>query len=259
MRERMNKRSKAMLLGFAFLIFLVSFTIGEEKPKIKFSEGSYDFGKVSQGQVLTHTFVFQNAGDTTLKIKKVSSSCGCTVALVSQKKAAPGEKGEIRVTFNSRGYKGNVKKYIYVESNDPTQSIKTLFITAEVDVPPRPKIYLARYSVDAGLFLQGEEIKTRIRISNRGELELRVDCSHKNATFFSGGKEITSPLKIPSGKSVEVEIKISPRRGTGQIREYILINSNDPDRKTLSFFLNGYILTKKQLKELFAKYRDVLD
>ena len=258
---RKGIKNKYITVGLAFTFFLCgeSFALGETGPKIKFKEDSFDFGKIQQGEVLTHVFVFRNAGEETLKIKKVRSSCGCTAALVSKQEVDPGEKGELSVTFNSRGYRGKVTKYIYVDSNDSTQPVKKIFITADIEIPPQPRISLDRYSTDVGLFLEGEEIKTRTRITNKGQLELRVYCSHKNATFFSGGKEISFPLKITAGKSKEVEIRIPPRKRKGVVREYILIKSNDPNRPTLSFFHSGYIITKKQLKELFARYKDVLD
>jgi len=254
-----NKKIRIGFIGFVVFLFLVSFAFGEKGPRIKFAEKSHNFGKIKQGKILTHIFVFKNEGDVPLNINKVSSSCGCAAVLVSKKKVDPGEKGELKVTFNTRGYAGKVTKYIYVESNDSVQKKKQLDITAEIDVPPQPKISLSQYSSDVGLVLEGEQIKDKIRIINKGELELKVNCSKKGVTFFLKGKEISFPLKIPKGKSVEVEVNISPRKRKGPIREYVLINSNDPNRRALSFFFSGYIITKEQLKELFAKYRDKLN
>jgi hypothetical protein len=258
---RKGIRNKYSILGLVLTLILClgSLASGEKGAKIKFAEDSFDFGKIKQGEVLTHVFVFQNEGEEILKIKRVQSSCGCTAALVTKQELAPGEKGELKVTFNSRGFRGKVTKYIYFDSNDQTQPTKKLFISAEIEVPPQPRIALDRYSADAGLFLEGEEMRTRITITNKGELELAVNCSHKNATFYSGGKKISFPLKIRAGKSREVEIRIPPLKRKGVVREYIMIKSNDPNRQTLSIFHSGYIMTKKQLKELFAKYKDALD
>jgi hypothetical protein len=259
MRKGTMKKYNTLGLVLALILCLGSFASGETGPKIKFREDSIDFGKIKQGEALTHIFVFHNVGEDTLKIKRVQSSCGCTAALVSKREIAPGEKGEVRVTFNSRGFRGKVNKYIYVDTNEPTQSTKKLSVSANIEVPPQPSISLDRYSADVGLFLEGEEMKTKTVISNKGQLELRVNCSHKDATFFSEGKEISFPLKIPAGKSREVEIRIPPRKRKGVVREYIMIKSNDPNRQNLSFFHSGYIITKEQLKELLAKYKDVLD
>lgn len=259
MRKGIRKRYNTLGLVLVFTLCLGSFASGEAGAKIKFKEDSIDFGKIKQGEVLTHVFVFQNVGEETLKIKSVQSSCGCTAALITKKEIVPGEKGEVKVTFNSRGFRGKVNKYIYVETNDPAQSSKRLSISANIEVPPQPRISLDRYSADAGLFLEDEEMKTKTIISNKGQLELIVHCSHQDASFFSEGKEVSFPLKIPAGESREVEIRIPPRKRKGVIREYIMIKSNDPNRQNLSFFHSGYIITRNQLKKLFAKYKDVLD
>ena len=260
MRERLSGKSRALfILILSCLLCSASFILAGKGPKIKFKEMSIDFGKVKQGKILTHVFVFKNEGDETLTIKRVRTSCGCTAALVSNKDIAPGKEGEIKVTLNTRGEGGKVAKYVQVESNDPSQPNKQLIVKAEIELPPQPRIELDRYSLDLGLFLEDEEIKARAKIKNSGELELRVNCSHKDASFFSGGKKISFPLKIASGKEKEIEIRITPRKRRGVMREYVLFKSNDPRRKTLSFYLSGYVITKKQLKELFARYKDIVD
>lgn len=254
-----KKRAIELLIIFVVLAFSTNLLIGEKAPKIVFKDESWDFGRIKQGEMLTHVFLFTNEGDAPLIIKKVRTSCGCTAVLVSEKKIAPGNKGEIKVDFNTKGYEGKVSKYVYVETNDPLEPQKQLVVTAKINVPPRPRIELDRYSMDVGLILEAEEIQTKAKIKNRGELELRVDCSHRDAAFYREGKKISFPLKIPAGNEVEIEIKIPPRKGKGLIREYVLVKSNDPRRSTLSLYLSGYIVTKKQLKELFTKYKDVLD
>jgi hypothetical protein len=254
-----QKTAKAFLLALFFFLISISTLLGEKAPKIIFKHESWDFGRVDQGKVLTHVFPFGNDGDDTLRIKRVRTSCGCTAALVSEDKVLPGKTGEIKVDFNTQGYEGEVSKYVYVETNDPQNPKKQLTVTARINVPPRPRIDLDRYSIDIGLILDTEEIRAKTKIKNRGELELKVDCSHQDATFYREGKEISFPLRIPAGKEEEVEIKIPPRKKSGLIREYVLIKSNDPYRGTLSLYLSGYVVNKRQLKELFAKYRDIID
>ncbi|MFQ6110279.1 MAG: DUF1573 domain-containing protein [Candidatus Aminicenantales bacterium] len=259
MRVRKSSKRREILFILSILIFFTGFLFGEKAPKIKFKEDSHDFGRVNQGEVLTHTFSFTNEGSAPLVIKRVRTSCGCTAVLVSEKTIAPGKKGEIKVNFDTKGFEGEVSKYIYVETNDPAQPKKQLTVTAKINVPPRPRIDLDHYSMDIGLVLDAEEIRAKTKIRNKGELELSVECSHRDAKFYQGGKEIAFPLKIPAGKEREIEIRIPPRKRKGLIREYVLIKSNDPYRQTLSVYLSGYVITKKQLKELFAKYKDILD
>ncbi len=259
-RKPKKGREVQFFIVVALSIFLMSeiLLLAGKSAKIKFKEESWDFGRIKQGEILTHVFVFNNVGDAPLIIKKVRTSCGCTAALVSEKEVVPGGKGEIKVTFNTRGFEGKLNKYVYVETNDSEQPRIQLTVTAKIDVPPRPRIDLDRYSIDLGLILESEEMKARTIIRNKGELELIVNCSHKDAVFYQKGHKITFPLKIAAGQQAEVEIRILPRKRRGLIREYILIKSNDPYRGTLSLYLSGYIITKSQLKELFNKYKDVL-
>ena len=53
---------------------------GSAGPKIQFAEIVYDFGKVSSGEVVKHSFVFTNIGTAKLEIKDVRPGCGCTTA-----------------------------------------------------------------------------------------------------------------------------------------------------------------------------------
>lgn len=49
-------------------------TISYAQPRIEFEHTVYDFGKVIQGENVTHTYRFQNVGDEVLKIDKVKTS-----------------------------------------------------------------------------------------------------------------------------------------------------------------------------------------
>ena len=258
-KQPSTKKHMSFALMIIFLVCSVSLFFGGKGPSLKFEKDAIDFGKVKQGKVLTHVFKFKNEGDATLSIKRVRTSCGCTAVVLKNKEVPPGKTGEIKVTFNTKGYSQKVSKYIYVDSNDPGQPSKKLTVSAQIEVPPQPRIALDRYSQDLGLFLAEEEIRTKTKIKNIGELELEVSCSHKDAAFYSGGKKVSFPLKIRAGKETEVEVRIPPRKRKGMMREYILMKSNDPRRPTLSFYLSGYVISKEQLKDLFAKYKDILD
>lgn len=256
-------RKSAIGRRTALLAFLVIWLAGGSsllaaQPRIKFKESVRDFGRTKAGEILGHEFVFTNEGDSTLVIKKVMTTCGCTAALLSADKIEPGQHGQIEVKFDTRGYGGRVSKYIFVDSNDPAEPRVQLEVTADIEVPPSPKIEIDPYNHDAGLFLAGEELRAPLRIINKGELELRVEFNHRNAGFFVKEKKASVPLKIAAGKEAVVDVRIPTKDRAGTVREYILIKSNDPMRSTLSLYVTGYIITREQLKELFNKYKDIL-
>ncbi|MCX8159497.1 MAG: DUF1573 domain-containing protein [Candidatus Saccharicenans sp.] len=224
-------------------------------PKAEFRETSRDFGRIKQGEVVSHEFTFRNSGNAVLVVKNVSTSCGCTAALVSQKEIPPGREGKIKVTFDSRGYAGKVIKYVYFESNDPKDPRQELSITAEVETGPAPRIELEPYNLDLGLVLEGESSEAVIKVKNSGQLELVFDIDNPGFTFMVGNKVISFPYKVPAGREIMLRALLPVREGrTGPQREYVLIKSNDPARPSLSVFISRYVVTREELRRLFEKY-----
>jgi len=260
-----RKRPTAVAAGMiAVLLVSAGFGLAAKQPKIIFKDDAKDFGKIKQGDQPKYEFVFKNDGDAVLTVRNVETSCGCTAALVSDKddnktmKFDPGKSGKIKVMFDSRGYQGEVTKYIYVDSDDPLAPRVQLKVTAAVDVPPQPRIDLDRYSHDSGLLVEGDDLEAIVTIKNRGELELKAECALANATFAVDGKPAKFPVRIAAGKDVEVTIKLPLAGRIGLVREFVLFKSNDPLRSTISMNLNAYVVTREQLKRLFEKYKAVL-
>lgn len=95
-----------------------------EPAVIKFTEESFDFGKVTDGDKVTHVFKFSNTSAQPLIISNASASCGCTTPTWPKEPILPGKEGEISVTFNSAGKVGLQDKQITVTANtEPAQSV----------------------------------------------------------------------------------------------------------------------------------------
>ena len=79
----------------------------DEIPVMTFTEKTIEAGKITQGEVITHSFEFTNTGKAPLLIANVDGSCGCTIPRSYPKgKVMPGESGKIEVEFNSDGKAG---------------------------------------------------------------------------------------------------------------------------------------------------------
>ena len=86
-------------------------------PELSFDKLRHNFGKINQGESVSHQFVFTNTGEAELIINNAKGSCGCTVPKWPKKPIAPGEKAEIKVTFNSSGREGKQKKTVTLVTN----------------------------------------------------------------------------------------------------------------------------------------------
>jgi hypothetical protein len=91
-----------------------------------------DFGKVKQGEVLKHSFILKNDSTKLLNIKDVHTSCGCTASKAGKKTLAPGESTAIDVSFNTKGYSGQVAQFIYVNTDSVDKPVIRFMIKAEV-------------------------------------------------------------------------------------------------------------------------------
>lgn len=91
---------------------------------IRYETSAYDFGKIKQGESVSHSFKFTNTGKSPLIITSAVASCGCTTPTWPKTPVMPGDTGSISVTFNSRGKSGLQDKLITVTANtQPAQSI----------------------------------------------------------------------------------------------------------------------------------------
>ena len=96
--------------------------------------GSYawDFGQVKEGASLKHEFELKNDTGKALNIKDIDTSCSCTVSEVGKKKLEPGESTAINAKFNTKGYSGPTKQYIYVHTDSVDKPIIRFVIKADV-------------------------------------------------------------------------------------------------------------------------------
>jgi len=104
----------------------------EKAPVISFDSKRYDFGNLNQEDVVYHKFVIENTGKNNLIIRKIKTSCGCTVVIPGKKIIAPNEKIPLMVKFNPMGKQGRQIKAITVISNDPKHTTSILRIFANV-------------------------------------------------------------------------------------------------------------------------------
>ena len=72
-------------------------------PAFQFDQVEHDFGTISEGDVVQHTFTFTNNGEAPLVIENAVGSCGCTVPTYTREPIPAGGTGEILVKFDSKG------------------------------------------------------------------------------------------------------------------------------------------------------------
>tara|TARA_B100000965_G_C19336936_1_gene645636 strand:+ start:335 stop:715 length:381 start_codon:yes stop_codon:yes gene_type:complete len=117
---------------FILLIFVpLLLSAQTSSPMISFNTDTIDYGDITKGSNGVRTFTFENTGDAPLEIQGVRSSCGCTIPKKPEAPIAPGEKGEITVSYDTNRV-GVFRKTITVNTNVSSAAIIALKIKGNV-------------------------------------------------------------------------------------------------------------------------------
>ncbi len=101
------------------------------QPKIDIKTTQHNFGVAYPNQLLHHDFEFSNLGDKPLIINKVTTTCGCTAAILAATTIMPSATSIVSVTMTTRS---PVKKSesTTLHTNDPKRPKIMISIEATV-------------------------------------------------------------------------------------------------------------------------------
>lgn len=109
--------------------------VDENIPVLTLSVNEIDLGTLTQGELIEYDLEIKNTGEGQLILTDVRASCGCTVSKDWPREAIPpGEKGIIKVSFNSEGKSGHSESTISIVANTRPASTAIL-LKADVLAP----------------------------------------------------------------------------------------------------------------------------
>jgi len=168
-------------------------------------------------------FKFKNAGKYQIKIKSVTSSCGCTTVALEKRSFEPAETGEIVATFNIGERVGLQEKTILVESSDP-EAPKTVLLL-KVLIPEIAEVKPTFLYWPSNEPIKEKEIAVKI-LENIPVKTLTVSSSDPNV--------VTRVEAIKAGK--EYQIVVKPKEGTKAVNAMLSIDLDYPPEKPKRFF-----------------------
>ena len=99
---------------------------------IEFESKVIQMGSMSSGSVRSKKIIIKNTGKSILNIRKIETDCSCTMLKLPTNKILPGESLVTYVKYDSLYKKGKQSKLIKLYTNDPLNSIATLYVKAIV-------------------------------------------------------------------------------------------------------------------------------
>ncbi len=121
---------KATSLGLLFALAAGLAAAGA--PMLSVDAVIYDFGSVTEGTIVSHTFVLTNLGDSPLIITGTRATCGCTTTALPKTTLSPGESVPFEARVDTSNFGGRILKQIYIDTNDPTVPSAVVHIEGDV-------------------------------------------------------------------------------------------------------------------------------
>jgi hypothetical protein len=218
---------KKFFLSLIIILFAAGLTAEEAPirgPRIFCETQTFDFGTADSQSSVTHTFVLQNIGDTTLEITNIRAACGCTVANVSSREVPPGGTSELTAVLNLQGRQGYQSKSITITSNDPENSnyIVTMAGTATRAVSITPDRLMF------GQITSGQEVSLPIDIESTGETPVTIQ------QIETGSENITVEQESSAdGKRIRLNVKMRGGIRPGDQNTTIRLVTSHPERPVI--------------------------
>lgn len=212
---------------FIFVAFLCISTTCFAFPEMQAEVTEINWGKIYSGEKKEHTFILRNKGDSPLIITEVRSSCGCTAAMISDKKILPYKQAELRIRFNSKYFLGPIVKRVLVTSNDPRQPQRQFILQAnviqELEVTP---LHLVLENFPAN-----KEIVRNLSLTNHSDLSIHIKSVRSTSRYIVPSKVQTT---LESGETTNITLTIHPQQSQKvNSNSYILIDAHGHTRNQI--------------------------
>lgn len=212
---------------FFVALLLMTGKVPSASAQLEVTQGNdISFGTIYQTGAMVHKVItVKNAGSDSVKINNVSTSCGCTAAIVATKALAPGQETDIRIQFNPTGYIGGVTKYIYISSSYKKDPLLTVRMTGNVAYALQPTPSYVLFN-NARL---GEKDSSEISLSNTTGESMRitkVDLPSKELTYKLS-KELLKP-----GEFANLDLYLDAKHSQ-DIDGYIVIHTSSDKQPQL--------------------------
>jgi len=189
-------------------------------PKLLIKKKEYNWGEVSQGKKVTHAYSVKNTGDKKLIIERIKPACGCTAGKITKKEIAPGDTASFLITFNTKGYSGDVSKSAKVYSNDSKNPTQQIIIKGKVIVD----LTLSNQS----LYLNAKYDKTPriVKLTNTSSKDIKIlsALSDKLEVVLLNPIRAGAPITLKPNENYEFKIKGEPslfsteKKTTGSVK-----------------------------------------
>jgi len=209
-------------------------------PRIKFEllGRKFDFGRVKQDVRRVEEVSFRNTGTGTLCVMRVDTTCGCLKVELSdpqKKKFAPGDEGRLKLTLDTRGRQGSIKKNVSLVTNLIDEPIQSFLVECKIDLG----IVVSPQAINFGRLARGTSVKQSVYVKSPKE------NAAWEVTDVVGTREVrpgerakytwtATEKKDPNYRMFELSIEQSGMSNAGPFRDQVIIKTSSAERPEIA-------------------------
>lgn len=190
-------------------LVLIFGVCGVARAQLRWESRSLEFHPSFADTKVTAEFHFTNIGQKPVRITDVTTSCGCTTAMLDKRHVyVPGEKGTITALFDIGGRNEPQKETLFVKTTDPKEPELVLQFTVAI-----PKLL----DID-NIFLnwgRGEELKPKVV-----NIKILGDYPVHHLDVSSSNPNMTTEIRHAEG-SRDFQLVVTPKKADG---EFVIVD-----------------------------------
>ena len=218
---------------------------------LKLKSGSFNMGKVFiKDEFTVRDFQVLNGGTKPLTFSGNFVGPAYIKIDIQPKALQPGEKGNIKVSYNGKmkGKYGFQADNVEIFTDDDLNSTKSfsVYATLEDEFPQlsaeelakAPQLRVQVSTIDFGKLKPNTASVRQVQFYNTGKKELDIKSLQGNCTCVTASIEKES---IKPGESTSITVSLNPQDRKGSLQKALTIYSNDPQNPVQRITFSGYV------------------
>jgi len=218
-------------ISLATILILSFVSSAFSGPDIEIPEATFNFGKVMQQKVLTHTFWIKSIGDDTLRLTSIWPGCSCTQIPLADSSIAPGDSLPFTVILNTKRFYGPVTKKPSIYTNVSDDKIEfNVWLDVLIDSSKTGVLDVRPKELDVSQYGEKTRRVAKFHVENRTDQDLTLSITDSTLKSF----EVKLPRKLKAGETIEGKLRVRDEMVEKEFEESLTFKVDNLDDATYS-------------------------
>jgi len=227
----MNRRDLFALTGIIASLILGISSAGGQTPGQYLQETSFEFGNVSQGDVLQHSFRLQNTGPSPVQIQIVGLNLP-GMKVKAPQMVPPGGEGSLTVIWDTRSVRGDTaaKVVFRLDESEPAALTLSAKVVPPIDILPFPAVFISGF--------RDEEVLRTLEIVNNASVPLNINGLTQPDATPTFSASITT---VETMRRYRLDVRLRVDAPSGRSQQVLQVLTDRPDSPVINVPVNVFL------------------